>query len=97
MGGTDEKGNFDNDWCNNLFPRISCQVRLNLSIKKGDMTVGIERIHRLGDINVFPNLSMEREHAIDDCKSQGTQWNLDPYSRTNDLNSMEWNPLEGGN
>ena len=39
---------------------------------------------------------MARELAIDDWKPQGTQWTLDPYSRINDMNSMEWNPLEGG-
>ena len=39
---------------------------------------------------------MVREPNIDYCKSQGTQWTIDSYSRINDLNSMEWNPLEGG-
>ena len=57
----------------------------------------LERVHRSGDIDVFPNLSMVKEPAIDGCKSQGTQWTLDPYSRINDLNPMEWNSLEGGN
>jgi hypothetical protein len=33
----------------------------------------LERIHRSGDIDVFPKLSMAREPATDDCKSQGTQ------------------------
>ena len=42
-------------------------------------------------------LSMEREPTTDDCKFQGTQMNLDSYSRINDLMSMEWNLLEAGN
>ena len=33
----------------------------------------LEGIHRLGDIDVFPKLSMEREPTTDDYKSQGTQ------------------------
>ena len=53
-------------------------------------------IHRSGDIDVFPKLSMVREPTTDDCKSQGTKRSLDSYSRINDLMSMEWNPLEGG-
>ena len=31
------------------------------------------RIHRSGDIDVFPKLLMAREPTTDDCKSQGTQ------------------------
>ena len=54
-------------------------------------------IHRLGDIDVFPKLSMAREPTIDDYKYQGTQMTLDSYSRINDLMSMEWNLLEGWN
>ena len=57
----------------------------------------LERIHRSRDIDVFPKLSMERELTTNDCKSQGTQMTLESYSRVNDLRSMEWNPLEGGN
>ena len=34
--------------------------------------VELGRIHRSGDIDVFPKLSMVREPAIDDYKSQGT-------------------------
>ena len=45
----------------------------------------------------IPKLSMAREPTTNDWKSQGTQMTLDTYSRTNDLKSMEWNPLEGGN
>ena len=40
---------------------------------------------------------MVREPTIDEYKSQGTQWTLDPYSKINPLNSMEWNVLKGGN
>ena len=40
---------------------------------------------------------MVREPTTDDYKSEGTQWTLDSYSRINDMNSMEWNLLEGGN
>ena len=59
------------------------------------LTLG--RIHRSGDIDVFPKFSMVRKPTTDDCKSQGTQMNLDSYSKINDLKSMEWKPLEGGN
>ena len=34
---------------------------------------------------------MEREPTTDDCKCQGTQMNLDSYSRINDLN--RWNGI----
>ena len=56
-----------------------------------------ERVDRSEDIDVFLTLSMVREPGTDDCKSQGTQWNLDPYSKINDMKSMELNQLEGGN
>ena len=36
-------------------------------------------------------------NATDNYKSQGTQWSIDSYSKINDLNSMEWNSLKGGN
>ena len=39
---------------------------------------------------------MAKEPTSDDYKSQGTQMTLESYLRINDLNSMEWNPLEGG-
>ena len=39
---------------------------------------------------------MARELATNDNKPQGTQWNLDSYSRIDDMKSMEWNLLEGG-
>ena len=55
------------------------------------------RIHQSRDIDVFLKLSMAREPTTDDYKSQGTQMNLDSYPRINDLKSMGWNPLEGGN
>ena len=54
------------------------------------------RIHRSGDIDVFPKLSMVKEPTTDDCNSQGTQMTLGSYSKINDLMSMEWNLLEGG-
>ena len=50
-----------------------------------------------GTLMYSQRLSIVREPTTDDCKSQGTQMTLDSYSRINDLNSMEWNPLEGGN
>ena len=54
------------------------------------------RIHRSGDIDVFPKLSMVGEPTTDDYKSQGTQMTLDSYSRINDLMSMEWNRWKEG-
>ena len=36
---------------------------------------------------------MEIDPTTNDCKSQGTQWTLQSYSKINDLNSMEWNLL----
>ena len=50
-----------------------------------------------GTLNVLPKLSMARGPAADGCKSQGTKWTLYSYSKINDMNSMEWNRLEGGN
>ena len=57
----------------------------------------LRRIHRSGDIDVFPKLSMVREPTTDDCKSEGTQMNIDSYPKINDLKSMGWNTLKGGN
>ena len=57
----------------------------------------LEIIHRLGDIDVFPKISMVREPTTDEYKSQGTQWILYPYSKINGINLMKWNPMEGGN
>ena len=57
----------------------------------------LEIIHRLGDIDVFPKLMLAIETTTDDCKSQGTQWNIESYSRINDMKSMACNPVEGGN
>ena len=50
-----------------------------------------------GTLMYSQKLSMAREPTTDDCKSQGTQRTLDSYPRINDLKSMGWNPLEGGN
>ena len=49
----------------------------------------LERIHRSGDIDVFPKLSMAREPSTDDCKSQGTQ----NYSRLQSQN--KWSEVDG--
>ena len=48
-----------------------------------------------GTLMYSQKLSMAREIATDDYKSQGTQMTLDSYPRINDLKSMGWNQLEG--
>ena len=40
---------------------------------------------------------MDREPTTNDYKAQGNQMTLDSYSKINDLMSVEWNLLEGGN
>ena len=62
----------------------------------------VEVKHLRGSINqgtlmYSQELSMERAHATDDYKSQGTQMSLESYPRINDLKLMGWNPLEGEN
>ena len=44
----------------------------------------LRRIHRSGDIDVFPKLSMARETTTDGYKSQGTQMTLKSYPIIND-------------
>ena len=41
-----------------------------------------------GTLMYSQTLSMAREPVTDDCKSQGTQNDLDSYPKINDLNSM---------
>ena len=40
-------------------------------------------------------LSMTREPATNDCKPQGTHNNLGIFSRIDEINSMEGDPLKG--
>ena len=49
-----------------------------------------------GTLMYYQKMLMAIEPPTDDCKPQGTQMNLDSYSRINDLMSMEWNLLKGG-
>jgi hypothetical protein len=44
---------------------------------------------------MYSQLSMEGEPAIDNCKTLGTHRTLDLYSRIDELNSMEGDPLKG--
>jgi hypothetical protein len=44
---------------------------------------------------MYSHLSMAREPAIIDCKSQGTHKTLGLISRINELKSMERNSLKG--
>ena len=50
-----------------------------------------------GTLMYYQKMSMAREPATDDCKSQGTQRTQHSYSRINYMMLMEWNLLEGGN
>jgi hypothetical protein len=44
---------------------------------------------------MYSHLSMEREPAINDYKSQGTHKTLGPISRINELKSMKRDPMKG--
>jgi hypothetical protein len=44
---------------------------------------------------MYSQLSMAREPATDDCKTQGTHKTLGTISRINELNSMERDLLKG--
>ena len=44
---------------------------------------------------MYSHLSMAREFATNDCKTQGTNKNIGPISRINELKSMEGDMLKG--